>query len=115
LTELVVGEKYKLGDYYEITIIAQSPITGEYIGEYDNTRRLDRFLSDGRLIGNMGTVTGEKLIKKVIEVEYEFWVNFYKDGTTGQTYKSLENSQMFSNERDFIETRKFTHKATYTE
>ena len=116
-TELVVGEKYKIGDY-EILIIAQSPVTGNYIGEYVTTGNLSRFLPDGRMINNFGyAISDERLIRipKTIEVEYEFWVNFYKDGSTGQTYKSYENAQLFNGEKDFIETKKFTHKATYKE
>jgi hypothetical protein len=114
-TELVVGEKYKIGDY-EILIIAQSPVTGNYIGEYVIAGSLSRFLPDGRMINNFGyAISEERLIKipKTIEVEYEFWVNFYKNGDIGPAHKTLD-SALRGADQGVAETKRFTHKATYT-
>lgn len=115
MTELIVGKKYN-HPYVngEILIIAHSPTTGNYIGQSDDGN-LTKYTSDGRTIHGMKLGTTKLIpIQEEIEVEYEFWVNFYKDGTTGTTYSKMETAINFAS-KDIIETKKFTHKAKYTE
>lgn len=117
MTELVVGQKYKdpLG---EILIIAHSPVTGNYIGQ-SRYGTLLRYTNDGRLLvyGADGkTIDGGYDLQptpKEIEVEYTFWINFYKDGTVIRF--NSETAAGGCKIEGCIETKKFTHKAKYTQ
>jgi hypothetical protein len=124
MAQLVIGETYVVdngrGCGGKMHILAQSPISGNYIGKTEYGV-LYECTNDGRSIGMNGNIQeidkgGWRLVKipKTIEVEYEFWVNFYKDGSIGITYGTKAVAATLGG-GDILETKRFTHKATYTE
>lgn len=122
MKELIIGETYKMNMTYstgvsgEYRIIAKSPVTGNFIGEPVNGGVLRKFTNDGRRIDIYGNINSDQQlipIPKEIEVEYEFWINFYKDGA-GIKHGSFESASK-STSLGYLETKKFTHKAKYTE